>query len=430
MYSKKCEDLQYIDKCFMAIKNKVAVNENLNKISLALERLFDIKCELHVVDNKSNTFFGMNVFPSVSTMDLIVDSIINKQSSSNDILKLWEKNDKWYIEIDSILLYDLNLNANPQEMTAVLLHEIGHVVYTNTIPQRLYKVIKFKFVKLNYQMKQLISTEKIRKMFNIAIIESCSSKNYNYVNTNTEKIADKFVVNYGYGDELESFINKLIRSQGNSLVNRSNKEIENDIQVVVNWTVLNLKELEFRKKSLRTALKVEMLKNPSVLTKKVIQDIYTSFFGESNDKYRALLSEQAGIENDTYEELRSYQLLDEFVSRIVTEASGNIFDKNGRLKKITQNDVDILSVEAEKIDTVDDKIYLLDKLYSQLELVNMGLDYIDSNEKKLSGKVTQSKRTLLDMKEQLEELRSQILATKIIEKEYGVFIRYPKGYQG
>lgn len=430
MVNQKLDDLLYIDKCFMSIKNKVAIEENLKKISLALNRLFDIKCSLYIVDNKTNTFFGMNVFPSVSTMDLMVDSIINNQSTLNDILKIWEKNDTWTIEIDSILLYDININTNPQELTAVLLHEIGHVVYTNTIPQRLHKIIKFKILKMNYQMKQLISTEKIRKLFNIAIIESCSSKNYNYIDNNTEKIADKFVLRYGYGEELESFINKLIKSQGSSLVNRTDKEIENDINIVVNWTVLNLKELEFRKKSLRNALKVEMLKNPSMLTKKVIQDIFNSFFGESNDKYRMLLSEQAGYDNDTYEELRSYQLLDEFVARVLTEASNSIFDKNGKLKKITQNDIDILSVESERIDNVDDKIYLLDKLYSQLELVNMGIDYIESNEKDLNVKVTQSKRTLIDMREQLEELRKNILAKKIIEKEYGVLVRYPKGYEG
>ena len=76
-------------------------------------------------------------------------------------------------------------------------------------------------------MKQLISTEKIRKLFNITIIESCSTKNYTYMDTETEKIADQFVIKYGYGEELDSFINKLIKSQGNSLVNKTNKEIEN-----------------------------------------------------------------------------------------------------------------------------------------------------------------------------------------------------------
>lgn len=426
----KNDDLLYIEKCFMSIKNKVAVNDNLNKISLALKRVFDINCTLTIVNNNSNTFFGMNVFPSISTMDLMIESIIDNQSNMDDVLKIWQKNNDWNIEIDSILLYDMNLNANPQEITAVLLHEIGHVVYSNTIPQRLYKVIKFKIVKLNYQLRQLISTEKIRKLFNIAIIESCHTKNYRYTNIETEKTADKFVIQYGYGGDLDSFINKLIKSQGNSLVNQTDKELENEINIVVNWTVLNITELEFRKKSLRNALKVEMLKNPSVLTKQVIQDIYNSFFGESNDKYRILLSENAGLTEDKYNELRTDQILDQFVTRVMTEAASNLFDKNGKLKKINQNDIDILAVECERIETVDDKIYLLDKLYSYMELIDRGLDYIESADKDLGSKVMQSKRTLTDMKEQLEELRKNILATKIIDKQLTVWVRAPKGYEG
>lgn len=56
--NNKCDDLLLIDKCFMSIKNKVAVNENLKKISTILKRLFDLDCTLTIVDNKTNTFFG------------------------------------------------------------------------------------------------------------------------------------------------------------------------------------------------------------------------------------------------------------------------------------------------------------------------------------------------------------------------------------
>ena len=76
----------------------------------------------------------------------------------------------------------------------------------------------------------------------------------------------------------------------------------------------------------------------------------------------------------------------------------------------------------------NDKIYLLDKLYSYMELIDRGLDFIESSDKDLGSKVMQSKRTLTDMKEQLEDLRKNILATKIIDKQYGLFIKGPRGY--
>ena len=72
-------------------------------------------------------------------------------------------------------------------------------------------------------------------------------------------------------------------------------------------------------------------------------------------------------------------------------------------------------------------IYLLDRIYDKLHLIEAGLEYIESGQK---DKVYQSKNTLTDLKRQLEDLRAQVLATRIIEKDYGVFVRYPKGYEG
>lgn len=424
----KRENLVFIEKCFGHIKAKDDVNGNITRIERALSREFDLKFNLSIVKNTTNQFFGMNIFPSVSTMDIMVESIIDKKSSVEEILEVWQKNDTWYIEIDDILLYDTNLNANPAEITAVLLHEIGHTVYDSTIPRRLNKTLRYKLMKLTYQMRALVSNEKIRKLFNLAILESCTTKSYTFTNVKSERFADKFVLDYGYGNELDEFIGKLIKSQGNSLINKTDKELEKEVEIIVNWTVVNIKELEFRKKALRQSLKVEMMKSPSDLTKRVIQDIYVSFFGESTDKYRALLSEQyTGDSRDIYNEMKCEQILMNDVKRIIEEASLGFFDKLGKVKKVSQSDIDILSVDASNIENNDDKIYLLDRLYILLERVNAALDLIEIGKEK---KVAQSKSTLLNMRDQLNKIREQILSTKVIDKEYGVFIKYPKGYQG
>jgi len=424
----KSDNLIFIEKCFGSIKNKDDVNGNLAKIERTLSREFDLNFNLSIVNNATNSFFGMNIFPSVSTMDILVESIIEKKSSTEEIVKLWQNNDVWYIEIDSILLYDTKLNANPSEIVAVLLHEIGHIVYDNTIPRRLNKILRFKLMKLNYQMKALVANKKIRKLFNLAILESCTTKSFAFTNTNTERHADKFVIKYGYGNELDEFIGKLIQSQGNSLINREDKEVEKEIEIIVNWTVLNIKELEFRKKVLRNSLKVEMLKTPSDLTKRVVQDIHASFFGESTDKYRELLSEQySRVPQDVYSQMKYEQILMNDVNKILKEASVGLFDKLGKVKKVSQSDIDILEVDIGNIQNTDDKIYLLDRLYVLLDQINTALDLIEMGK---SNRVSQSKSTLMNMKDQLLKLREQIMAMKIIDKEYGVFIRYPKGYQG
>ena len=112
----------------------------------------------------------------------------------------------------------------------------------------------------------------------------------------------------------------------------------------------------------------------------------------------------------------------------MTEAANSVFDKNGKLKKVSQLDIDVLAVDAERIETHDDKIYLLDRIYDKLQILEAGIDYLESGDRQKV--VKQSKNTLIDMKKQLEDLRKVVLSTRIIEKEYGVFIKYPKGYEG
>lgn len=424
----KPQDLQLVEECFFDIQNKKNVNASIKKIERVLSRFFGIKFTINISNNTTHEFFGMNIYPSISTMDTIIDSIVADKSSSETIAKLWQKNDEWFLEIDSILLYDKSLNANPSEITAILLHEIGHIVYSNTVPSRLNKILRYKMIELDHITKKMVTTDKIRKLFNLSIIEACSSKSFSYVNVNKERLADKFAVKYGYGEDLDNFITKLIASRGNSLINRTDEELDNDVKSIVNWTIQNTEELEFRKKKLRVELKTTMLKTPSDFVKKNVDYIYKSFFGDVSDKYRELLSESyVSNPRDTLAEIKEDQYLESFRKRIITEAISDLFDSYGKVKKISQTDIDILYVELDKIETNDDKIYALDRVSEKLDIVNTGLDYIATGREK---KVSQSASTLNSYKKQLEELRERILKTKIVEKSYGVFIKYPRGYEG
>lgn len=426
--NKKSDDLLQIEQCFSAIKDKDDIKTNLRRITRTLERIFDLTFHIEICNNTTTNFFGMNIYPDETTMDKMVEGIVSEKSQTATIVRLWQETKDWHVEIDSILLFDNNLNANPGEITSVLLHEVGHIIYSNSIPQRLNKVLRFKLMKLSYDMRQLIATEKLRKLFNLAIVESCTTKNFNYINTEKEKIADKFVVSYGYTSDINSLINKLIASQGNQLVNRSDVEMEKELNIIVNWTVDNIKQLEFRKSALKHALSVEMLKTPSNIIKRTVQDIYYSFFSGINDKYRMLLSESFSLEaKDVVAELEAEQNLVMYKRRIMEEALVNIFDKVGKIKKVNQTDIDIIAVEIDRISTVDDKIYLLDRVHEKLELIDMAIEYIDLGK---GAKVTQSKELLQTFKKRLEELRTEILSMKIVPMDYGVFIKYPKGYKG
>ena len=153
-----------------------------------------------------------------------------------------------------------------------------------------------------------------------------------------------------------------------------------------------------------------MLKNPSKFVRQVVTSIKVAIFGEGGDSYKELLTEQYLVQEH----------------RKIIQEGLNLFDKYGKLKKISQSDIDIIEIEAGRIENEDDKIYVLDLIYDKLDLINAGLQLI--NEKK-QDKVPVSKDKLLNFKSQLEKLRKQVLETPI-NKQYGLFIKYPVGYEG
>lgn len=429
----KSEDFLYIEKCMAAVKAGIDIDLNLKKVANTLNRLFDLDLNIRLVDNGVGSFFGANVFPSDKLVAKITNKVLQNKCTSEEIVNNWYENKEWHIELDSILLSEFGLNASPAEIVAVILHELGIVVYFDKVPLKFTNIVRRHVIGLNHTLKSLARDDKIRQLFYFPLIEACSVCNFRYDNTMDDEYLceNKFMYDQGYKDDYDTFIIKLVSTLGNTLVDRTDAETDKDIRSMVNWCITNIKQLEMRKWSLKLALQTEILKTPSYYIKRMTQNIYRSFFGSTLDSYRTLLSEAYMEEpKDVYGEMLGEQYLSDHIKRVVTESARSIWDKKGNLKKINQSDIDILAVESERIESTSDKIYLLDKLYSQLDIVETALDYLNSTDKELSSKVTQSKSTLESFKKQLNELRSKILATKIIEKHYGIYYRTPVGYQG
>lgn len=410
----KTQDMILLENAFKDIKSRNNVPGAIQSVRRIISRNFDIDFTINIVENDTRNFFGMSIYPSMDMVSQLVTSIMSEKRTTAQLVDMWQKNKQWVLEMDSILLYDSALNANPSEIVAVLLHEVGHVVYSNSIPQRISRLIRYSVMKSTLAIKKLVEWPKVQRLFDLVIVEACSSKNYHYINMHTERVADNFVVKCGYGDALDNFIGKLVSTQGSRLVNRTDNEMENDVKAIINWSLENIAELEFRKTKLRRTLQVELLKNPSEFVKQVVFNIRKTFFGADQDKDIAvtLVSEQYLISGS---------------QRVVKEGVLSLFDKNRKLKKIAQSDIDILSVEVGRIQNEDDKIYCLDLIYDKLDLANMALDLISTGKKEL---VPQSKDTLTAIKTQLDKMRTAVLNTDIKPKTYGVFIKYPIGYEG
>ena len=70
----------------------------------------------------------------------------------------------------------------------------------------------------------------------------------------------------------------------------------------------------------------------------------------------------------------------------------------------------------------------MEKVYDKLAIVDNALTMLNNNDTK--NLVRDSKAKLMKQKEQLMIIRDIIINKKISPERYGLFIKYPAGYEG
>jgi hypothetical protein len=78
------------------------------------------------------------------------------------------------------------------------------------------------------------------------------------------------------------------------------------------------------------------------------------------------------------------------------------------------------------VDTVDDKIFLLERLYDLLDVAEYA-KYMAVNEPR---RVMQSEQTIDMYINQVHDIINEVNKKKITKTKYGLFIKYPADYEG
>lgn len=418
---------KYIESCFRNIKYNKDVAHSLLAISNTIRRDHNIDLTIEVIKNKSNVFFGMNIYPSPDELIRISHALINKDNTAAKVSEEWKNIRSWHVEIDSLLFDDINLDVSPAELTALLLHELGHVVFSDEVPRTTFKVFKLNFFKRDLSFKNIFSEAKLvpegvqSLVMTFPIIEACSNKTFYKAGygrgtsaIKKEFYADEFVLKCGYGEALYDFIEKLIMYGQSDIINKSNAEKENDIEIITNWSFDNLNSLVKRRGKLYKSLKVEMKRNPSSIVRDICYRLNTKIFKEPQNDFKNV---------DTV-------IMESFIINGLTKASNSftrLLDKHNRVKPCKMRDLDIFEVEIANIHNVDDKMYVLECLHDELEKAEYALMLLAEGHE---GRVTQSKSTIIAYRDMVLKLIKDAKMANIPEERYGLFIKYPKGYEG
>ncbi|WP_301066500.1 hypothetical protein [uncultured Duncaniella sp.] len=360
------------------LANGKCSNSHTRELQKELNRFFDDSECTQVVfsENGDKMFFGMRVQPEMNANE-IYDYLMG-----NDNVRI----SKYMLEIDGKLLNPM-LELDAMELTAMVVHEVGHVVNDsapitaarqyldcyladNRETLKISDSIHYKEI-LMYGLKDFIS--KYGSMF--------------YSGDVSEVMADDFVHAFGLSEALESAMKKVmsnnIKLYENTAVSRG---------VVFAWT-LRL----YRNMAVRRVPALRMLNKMKFMTGSKIEQL----------EMKNLAMRIQRIDNDS---LLEFSIPSPLQARMA---------KNRRdMLRSIDDDYYEYNMRVRNVEDEDDALYLLRHINTRLAIME---DYI--NDPRIDSK---ERQRWVKVKDKFLNLREQLTRTATYKsKTYGLFVAYP-----
>lgn len=415
---KKSTNFLYIEECIKDIQNGGDEKKNIEAIKRALNReMHGVVTCMEIYVTKSNIlskFFGMRVFPTKERVTELVNHIRLPKNNSPFLIN------NYIIEIDGRLLYDKSLKMTSGEIVAMLLHEVGHIVCTDRVYTETRSVILTAMTKYGVSMlslsKFLVSANPVSFLLELVVIQVCTNYSLHLISQKSEMDADKYVINKGYGEELRSVFMKFIKTGQNHILYRNKDEFKENNNTIADWSVDNLINYDTRLNKISQYLKVQYDNNESIYLKLYLKDKVNKL----EDLVKNIIDRMKLSEN-----------LEKIHVRTDNEILSEFFNFISRFpEKITKKDVDDVRIEMQRIEDIDDKLYVMEMIMIRKDKVQMAINYLTENPNNPKKYKIPDLETLKSYFQDLCGLQDQVVQMRIPEKTYGVFIKYPTGYEG
>ena len=423
------------------------INEKafLSKLETALDNLpfnSEKSFSVNISKNKSmgKDFFGFNVFPEIDKLEDICNKIANEDVKFKDIVKRWRSIKEWEIVIDSLVFDRSFIAFNPKELTAMLLHEIGHVTQSDEPIEQFYRAYLESKSRLKNADK--VSKKVLYILYTIPLAVACTSRRW--VNDKNEiKLeisADKSLIETGYAEHLINAFDKIIKASGS--INRSEDMNYREIESNVEWANMNIVDVIKRRDKLKDSLYYKAIQTNSGYIQALCTRILNFLGVRMRERYTGAVAESCMLNElingeitlETHVPFYDIKKFGQIEARIVREqndlevANEAFFNKrkNSKVNIPDEYDLDRIFVAIDDIQNNYDKVYVLDLIYEQIEKLN---DF----EEAISMDETKSKKwapKIEEMRQRLATLRKTVLSKNIAKKEYKVFVKYPEGYEG
>lgn len=377
---------------------------------------------IRVVENTSSgPMFVMSVFPQESTIDKILSSIASGKTSSDVVESLWKRNSVWTIEIDDTIIRPGSyINASEKELTAILIHELGHVAQSNSVATRIITILQYEYARTSTQTKLMMRDKIFRSIMSVPIINACIGDQKGS-NVKEEMKADKMVKKYGYERYLTSVMDRVIKHQ-----NFKSNDPDKSMEYTTRQSFQMLDDLRLRRNKLvKNRLKRLQESTPSPYIRDFLGDTYANLFVEENR-----LSNISGLQKRVLESKK-----EKYIKESMEMAAKNYYKEftlfgKKKLEPVTQYDLDYIAMKITMIRKDADKLMLLSYIHNKLDMVHFYMDILEDPVESKRYKVPHNMKYLKDIEKQLENLRMEVLRFKVPPKQPDIFIGYPQGYEG
>lgn len=372
--------------------NKLKTNQSqttLNNIKKELNKFFrDSECrEIIFTKNTDKLFFGM------CTYAIISDHTAREILTDDEPVRIKE----YSIEIDSKIL---EVGFTTRELTAIILHEVGHLVNDTSTSDEIRKAVDEYVADIGSELK-LADINGIVPLFSFAIQDCYRKATSIFSKRNEEVIADQFVFLCGYGDDLESAFKKIVRQ---------NKNINSEVNkfMVLDWTLKIYKDIGIhRTGAIKTLNRMNHLTGSSMQKKiidkavKGLQRINPNYVRECYVSYESIIVAENGI--------------------VVTESGGK---PKGLVEKIQKKglkgiDEDLYeySLRIKNVETEEEAMLILRQMNARMSVLDDYISYSDISEKE--------RERWENVYDKYYKLREELVKKSIYNrKNYGIWFDY------
>lgn len=417
----------------------------INKLTTALDNLpfnnektFNVTIEKKALNH--HEFFGFHVFPTIDGLLSVCDMCTLEPYSFDGTVKGWRAITAWEVVIDRMVFDRTNVSFNPKELTAMILHEIGHVTQSDEpITQFCQAYIE---AKSKMPLINKISLRHLSMLYMIPLATACMQRRWvNPQNEiNLEISSDKSLIEYGYTEQLANAYNKIIKVSGS--INTDVGHNYNKIEASVEWANSNIIDVTKRRDKMKDSLYYKAIQEDSSYVQAVcsfildrlgvvMRERYTGYVAE-NCMLNELINGTITLESHipTFNE-KTYNAVTSpvFIAQKNYQAANEAFfnkRKNTKVDLPDEYDIDRIYIAIDDIQNNYDKVYVLDMIYANIEKLNNFEEAIAMDEaksKKYASKIA-------DMRDRLNTLRKLVMTKNIAKKEYKVFVKVPEGYEG